>query len=541
MTGSPTCLTALTRRVMLAGLVLFGSGLGGDRVHAADPTPVAGGTLLWAYVLRPSSLDPNVWSGSNDQAVMRQIFDPLVWSPKPGEYQPGLATSWTVSSDGLVYTFELRHDVTFQDGTPFNADAVKLMFDRIADPASKSLMVGAIGPFDRAEVLDPDKVAIHLKKPWGAFMANVSSVALSPVSPAAIAKYGATIAQNPVGTGPFAFDKWVGNDLYLKRNPAYRWGPPLMVQPGAALIDELIIKEVPEASTRMNALRSGEVNLTHFPVLSELAGFERAGFQVDRFPQPGFVWCFPLNVTKAPTDDVRVRQAILYSINRAQVVKSVMFGQVSPAYGPLTKVTFGYDAAVEKLYPYDLKMAGELLDAAGWKLPPGGKIREKSGVKLHIDIAMFDTGPNKAISELTQAMLQQAGFDATLSVTNYPAFAAVTSANNYNLSEMRWAALDPDQALPTMFNSGQITGGGQFNRTRIADPALDKMIADAGASTDIAVRKQLYSKVQMMAMDDAWIAPIFNDVFFWLSQPKVHGMHFDLEGRPFLHDVWMQK
>lgn len=524
-----------TRRALLA------AAFGIATLSGAMAQAVQGGSLRWAYILRPQSLDPNVWSGNNDTAVMRQIYDPLIWSKTPGEYEPGLATSWTISEDGLTYTFKLRTDVTFHDGTPFTAAAVKGTFDRIADPATKSLLIGAIGPFDSATVLDEHTVAIKLKRPWGAFLANLSGVSLAPVSPAAIAKFGAQIGQNPVGTGPFMFDKWVGNDLYLKRNPNYAWAPAMMARSGAAYLDEIIVKEVPEASTRMNALRTGEVNLTHFPVLSQLASMEAAGFQVIRINQPGFSWSFPLNITKAPTDDLRVRRAIVHAVNGEQIARTVMFNHAKPAFGPLTAATFGYDPAVRSLAGYDVKKAAALLDEAGWKLPAGGGVRERNGEKLKLEMIMFDVGPNKAISELAQAMLQQVGFDTSLSVTNYQAFAAKVADKQYNLSQMRWSALDPDQVIPTMFSSGQAGAGGFFNRTLIKSEALDKMIAEAGASTDTATRKALYSQIQMEAMKNAWIAPVYDDIWFWLAQPAVRDIKIDLEGRPLFYGMWLAK
>ncbi len=534
--------TPITRRRSLA---IAAGGLAAA-THAtgarAQGTPVQGGRLTWAYVLRPTSLDPNVWSGGSDTVVMRQIFDPLIWSKTPGEFMPGLATSWTISEDRRVYRFELRRDVTFHDGTPFNADAVKLTFDRIANPETRSLVIGAIGPFESAAVVGSHTVEIKFRRAWGAFLSNLSSVALSTVSPESIRRHGAQTAQNPVGTGPFMFERWQGNDVHLRRNPNYRWASAdMMAHTGVAHLEELVVREVPEAATRMNALRTGEVNFTHFPVLSQLEAIERAGFPVQRAPQPGFSWSFPMNITRPPTDDVRVRQAIIYGINRTQIVRTVLFNQANVAHGPLTEVTFGYDPTIKDMYTFDPRRAGELLDSAGWRMPAGGRIRERNGERLRLEMIMFDVGPNKAISELTQAMLQQLGFETTLSVTNYPAFAARVTAADYNLSQMRWSALDPDQVIPTMFASGNITGGGQFNRTRIASEALDREIAEAGASTDPAVRRRLYAQIQQQAMREGWIAPIYDDVWYWMRQQAVQGLRYDLEGRPLFYNVWIQR
>ena len=148
-------------RTLLRG-ILAGTGLA-VVMAVSLPEPVTAqssledGTLTWGYYTRPRSLDPNIWSGGSDLGVMRQIYDTLIWSPEAGAFEPGLATAWEMSDDGLTYTFTLRDDVTFHDGTPFNAEAVKFMFDRIKDPASKSLNVGAIGPCGGLE-------AVHLLK-----------------------------------------------------------------------------------------------------------------------------------------------------------------------------------------------------------------------------------------------------------------------------------------------------------------------------------------------------------------------------------------
>lgn len=501
---------------------------------AQAQTSVADGTLTWGYLARPRSLDPNIWSGGSDLGVMRQMYDTLIWSPVPGVFEPGLATSWEMSDDGLVYSFKLRDDVTFHDGTPFNAEAVKSTFDRIKDPASKSLNLGAIGPFESAEVIDEYTVAITLSRPWGAFLTNVSEPHLSAVSPTAVAELGEGVAQQPVGTGPYMFDRWVGNDLHLVRNPDYNWGPSFVGHEGPAKVERVVVKEVPEASTRVNALRSREVDIIHFPVLSQVQQLEQAGFQVYRLAQPGFAWSLPVNVEKAPTDDLRVRRAMLHAINNEAIVRAVLFDQVEPAYGPLTAVTFGYDPQIKSSWSYDPERAAGLLDEAGWILPSGGTVRERNGEPLRISMAMFESSVNKSVTELAQAMLQQAGFDAELTVANYPAFATQVANNDYNLAQMRWSAVDPDQVIPTMFSSQQIEGGGQFNRTRIADPELDDLIARAGAATDPEVRAQLYSQVQFRAMEEVWILPIYDDVWFFLVQPDVTNFVVDRQGRPLL-------
>ena len=129
---------------------------------------------------------------------------------RTGSIRPLAGQSWEISDDGLVYTFTLRDDVTFHDGTPFNAEAVKYTFDRMRDPESRSLQTGYLGPYDKTEVIDDFTVAIHLTAPFGPLMANLSHSATAPISPTAAEQAGSEFAQQPVGTGPFKFEKWDG-------------------------------------------------------------------------------------------------------------------------------------------------------------------------------------------------------------------------------------------------------------------------------------------------------------------------------------------
>ncbi len=522
--------------VVLTFALLAGSSAAVGRAQDEE----RGGTLTWAFIQKPRSLDPNVWTGRSDNDVMRQIFDSLVYSPAPGEYMPWLAESWEISDDGTVYTFKLREDVTFHDGTPLNAEAVKATYDRMLDPETRSLQVGNLGPYESSEVIDDYTVAINLTEPFAPLMANLSSTQLAPASPAAFAEFGEQYAQSPVGTGPFMFDRWEGNDLHLVKNPNYNWAPEGMDHQGPAYLDEIVIREVAEPATRMVTLQTGEANVTHYPVFDEIASYEEQGFQVFRADTPGFVKSMPINIELAPTDDLRVRQAILHGINRQQVIDLIQAGYANVANGPLTRPSFGYDAAVEEMYPYDPERAAALLEEAGWVDSNGDGIREKDGQNLSVQLIMFDSGPNKAMAELIQAMFTELGFEASLDVTAYDAFASRITEGTYNLAEMNWTALDPHLVIFNMFHSGEVTGGGQFNRTRIQDPALDELIERGRTATDPAEREEVYAEIQRYVMDNALILPIWDNAWITLTAPNVQGLRFDLEGRPLLYNVWVE-
>src|SRR5215212_2729453 len=179
-----------------AGLAL--APLGRHVAEAASSTAqdaAKGGAITFAYIEKPVSLDATIWSGDSDNQISRQIFDSLVYSPEPGVSVPWLAESWEISDDGLIYTFKLREDVTFHDGTSFNAEAVKYTFDRMLDPESRSLQTGYLGPYESTEVVDDFTVAIHLTDPFGPLLANLSHSATAPISPTAADAAGSEFAQ----------------------------------------------------------------------------------------------------------------------------------------------------------------------------------------------------------------------------------------------------------------------------------------------------------------------------------------------------------
>ncbi len=510
------------------------------RIAAAQPAAKSGGTVIVAYLARPRSLDPNVWTGYSDNMVMRQIYDPLIWSTKLGIYTPGLATAWKISPDGRAYTFMLRRDVKFHDGTLLDAEAVKFMFDRIADPATRSLQGPAIGPYDRAEVLNAGTVVIHLTEPFAPLLNNIAGTALSPVSPAAAKRLGANYAQSPVGTGPFMFEKWDGNDLYLTRNPNYAWGPTFMNHRGPAYLDRVVFKTIPEEATRMIALQRGEVTAVYFPALDQVAQYRaNKSYNVFQFTTPGHTQSIPMNIKLPPTDDLRVRQAILYAVDRKKVVDLVEYGNANVANGPFSRTTPFYDAAVESYYPYDKKRSGELLDSAGWKAGSDG-VRRRGSQPLRIQFIMFDSGPLKRESEVVQAMLADAGFDVALDVTGYDAFAKRVTDGTYNLSEIVYVGLDPNVPAFLMYHSSQITGGGQFNRTRIADPKVDAMIEEGLKTTDLRRRKEAYTAIQEYVMKNALLLPTWENSLLTIAKKEMQGMLFDLEGRWLFYNVWMQ-
>ena len=211
------------------------------------------------------TLDNTATTFSSVEIIVGHVFDTLVKQQPLGVYHSGLATDWTVSDDATEYTFNLRDDVTFHDGTAFNAEAVKYTFDRIVDPDTKSQMAFSfIGPYAESEVLSEYSIAVRFSSPNAAFLDGVSHPQLGPVSPAAVEALGADWGfSGIVGTGPFAFDSYIpDSEVVMVKNADYNWGnEDVFGRSGPPEVDRLIFKILTDPGTRLAALESGEVDM----------------------------------------------------------------------------------------------------------------------------------------------------------------------------------------------------------------------------------------------------------------------------------------
>lgn len=515
--------------------------LGFSQVALTAPTAQRGGTLVYTIDGSPDRIDPNLSGLRTAQIVFFQIFDPLVVrDAKDGTIKPWLATSWTVSPDGKSYTFRLRPGVRFQDGTPLDAAAVKYNFDRTHNPALATRCVGcAVGFYESTQVVDPLTVRVQLKTPWAPFL-DAASLFYRIVSPAGVAKVGdQDFGRNPVGSGPFRFVEWIPNDrIVVERYAAYAWGSPLFRHQGPAFLDRVVFRIIPEPSTRVSALESGEVQLT---TAVSAQDFQRLAHDPRFKPivglSPGSPYNWAINVTKAPTDDLAVRQAMQYGINRPVIARIAYgafqaVGAYRPAFTMLSPVTWGYDKSSE-IYSYDPAKAKALLDAAGWKPGPDA-IRRKGEQRLTVVFNAWEHG----IPELVQAELRAIGFEVKVGI-----FDALTVNENQrkgqsNLSPLPGARTDPD-VLSAFLHSRNVGGGG-FNFSFVKDPTLDKLLDDGAVEVNPARRKQIYADALRYAMEKSYMLPITTRDNVSLESAKVQDLRFDATGFfPWLYDTWL--
>jgi peptide/nickel transport system substrate-binding protein len=539
----------LTFGVLCLVLILAGcgspaaptGGQGGEPTTAA-PDATQGGKLVYGLTLAPSNIDPHVGASSELGIPLTSVYDTLVYQNLDGTFVAGLAERWEVSEDGRVYTFYLRHDVKFHDGTPFNAEAVKFNLDRINSPDTKSQKArGMLGPYDHTEVVDEYTVKVYLKEPYAPFLDSASQVYLGMASPAAVQKWGADYQLHQVGTGPFIFKEYVPNDrLTLARNPDYAWAPSVYTHPGPAYLDEIEFRFFVDPAVRALALESGDADVMGEMPPQDAARLEgNPGFTLLQVPIPGQPLQFFINTAKTPTDDLKVRQALLYAVDRQAIVDTVFRGYSAVAYGPLSAVTMGYDPAVKQLYAHDAAKAAGLLDEAGWKDSNGDGWRDKDGHPLALQGYLQGWGYLPEVGVLLQAQLKEVGIDLKTQVVAFPAAVEAAGKGEHHLAPMVFFGSDPS-LLNLTYLSSNADGG--FNWSKVRDAELDRVLLNAESAVDSTQRVDLYKQAQTMIMDQALIVPIRDYVNLNVRAARVKGLKFDYRGWfPWLHDVSVEK
>lgn len=547
LTPSPVT-TPISRRRLLgwSGGLAAGIGLGpmltacGDSTSSATSSAAGGGTLTMGINATPDTLDPGATGLALTLLISFALFDPLVyWLPdgKGGSaFHPGLAESWTISPDASVYTFKLRKGVTFHDGTTFDAKAVKATYDHVVDPKTKSKSgLGALGPYKETKILDDYTVQIVFTAPNASFLHQQAAGNFGISSPAALAKYGPTAyGNNPVGTGPFTFQSYqAGSQLTLLKNPKYTWGPKALSE-GPAKLDKLVFRIVTDDSGRYNALQSGQLQIAMNLPPNNISAAQKSGkFQQLLVPSIGTPLGMPINVTKPPTDDPLVRQAIMYAVDQDALVKDILYDVYKPAHNVLTPITPGYSEAASKTYSHDPDKAGKLLDQAGWTVGDGG-IRTKNGKKLSLEIILFSGGGLELPTQFVVSELQKAGFSANTAVQPFATAQASFNSGAHNLGSFGYYGADP-YLLNIWVNSNAIQSG--FNWSHYANPAVDKLIAKANATAADATRNGLYEQVGAKLMQDSMYLPLWDVAGAFTLSPKVQNLHQTLNGYLAFHSA----
>jgi peptide/nickel transport system substrate-binding protein len=502
---------ATARTVAAAVVVALAGSL--IAVGAAAQSPARGGTLRVGISGDWGTMDPAHYTNVNERQIFYSIYSPLFALDPSFTIRPGLVKSWTISPDGTRVAFHLQSGVKFQDGTAFDASAVKFNIDRMLNPDTGSAFRTILAPVKAVRVVDSATVELDLSAPFTPLLAWFTEGPGFISSPTAIQKWGDQYTLHPVGTGPFGFVEWVKNDhIALKRFDGY-W------EQGLPYLDGLIYKPTPDETVKIADLKAGALDV----IDTVPANQQRAIRGDDRFrtnPLPGALWpMIRLNNALPPFNNKALRLAISYAVNRDQIVTAIYFGQARPAYGPISPVYREYfDPTISQ---WGL---GTNLDKSRAELAEGGQPR---GFAFTLEIS---TSPEAArLAQLVKAQAEQVGITVNIQTYDPTTLQDRITGKRYQAVVGSWTPR-PD-IDGTMYN--HFSTRGNVNSVSYNNPTVDALFEQTRVIPNGPQRVKLYREIQRQIVGDApWVFLVFENLMV--------GMDRRLQGVPDIPDTMMR-
>ena len=513
------------RRALVALLVVAACDAARPPHQQRDP-----GALVVAQASDVVTLDPVLATDSESIEVSELIFEGLVgWKNGTTDVEPRLSTVWHVSDDGLVWTFQLRPNVAFHDGTRFDAEAVVFSFERLLDPKHPQSL-GKAGNYwhemlshvSKVVATGPLTVEIYVDQKYAPLLGNLAMFPM--VSPTAVRRWGAQFPEHPVGTGPFSFDSWTkGSRVVCARFAGY-WGP-------AAGLSRIVFQVVADARQRLINLESGSVDLA-MAILPDEQPFVELHPDLVLHHTPGNdISYLAFNTQQPPFDDVRVRRAINYAINKVPIVKLGYQGRAIAADTPLPPTMWGYHVPTMR-YQYDPDLARKLLAAAA----ADGAFDPTRVYTLYVPSTPRPYIPQpERIARLIQASLEQVGVHTELTLLPYLEHRAAIQAGKHDMCVFGWVGDtgDPDNFLYVLLASKQanIEKGAQ-NVALYKDAEVDRMLLEAQAVTTEAARAPIYAAIQDKIASDAPWVPLAHSELVVAGRVEIENVKLSPTGHP---------
>ncbi len=513
-------------------------------------TPVAGGTLVYASGdAEPSCLDPHVGGNYPQALVSSQYLETLYTKDAEGKLIPWLAEDSTVSQDGLTRTLKIREGIKFTDGTALDAAAVKANFEHLLDPkTASSTGYLALGKIDSMKALDAATLELKLKSPDNSLLESFSMPWVAIESPTALKRSQEENCAAPVGTGPFKVESWKKQDaVNLVRNEDYVQPVATDGHEGAAYLDGITWRFIPEAATRYAALQAGEVQVIDNAQPDTIA----AAIKLQTIkhldaPRPGASNRIELNSSKAPFNDSKVREAFIHAVNVDAGIDSLFFGTAPRSYSPLSSVEpLAYSA--EPLFAYDPAKAGELLDSAGWTERDSEGYRTKDGKRLSLvfPVSTSQSIPaEQSLFEQLQATAKESGIEIKINLLDLSSWYGELFKNDYNLVSAPYTKVGPS-VLSILFHSDSTipAPSGYFaNLSQVKDPALDQLLDAAGSTADEAERKDKYAQAQKLVLEGHYLLPLYDQQNHFLYSEKLKNVGATTAvATPTFFDTWLAK
>lgn len=488
--------TQLSRVFGLLAVGLLAVGL-----SMAAEEPKYGGTLSVGITQQVLNLDPHVATAFSSWRVMELIYEGLLRFDNQLQLQPALAESWTVSPDGLEYTFKLRSGVKFHDGSQLTAEDVKYSFERVLNPETSSPLRSRVSAIKSIEILNPTEVKFVLSKPFAPFLEVLPLIYIVPKD---FEKKVGDPKVKTLGTGPFKLAEFGPDYVRLVRNGDY-WDE------GLPYLDEVVIRQIPDPSTLRSALRTGQLDLIFgFGVDVTTAGAFAGLPDFHVFSVPGLNYSLlGIQNARPPFDDVRVRQAISLAIDRRQIAEIVYFGRAAVA-GPIPPAVSKWEPLSPSELPNytrDVEKAKALLAEAGVS-------------NLSFKIMPIPTVPETIqIAQVIQAQLKEIGVTAEIESVDFATFLQRWRQSDFDtFISLNSGATDPDIHLYRHLHTN-----GSTNVFKFSDKVVDELLEKGRTTTDFEAREEIYRKLQIRIAERV--------PFLFLTYPEIFAvMKADVKG-----------
>lgn len=494
-------------------------------------------TLVFGFAENLKTFDPVRQIYAQESAIIMQVLQPLVRWNQDLELEPCLAVSWEASDDCATWTFHLRPDVYFHDGTPFTSEAVQFHFMRHLDPAIGSTRRSRVLMIQSVETPDPLTAVFHLDPPNCIFPEILSATAGHIPSPAAVKKRVTDPENNPVGefglhpvgTGPFEFVEWIPDvRVELKRNERY-WNREEI------LLERLIFIPVPENTTRLILLEQGVLDIAPVSYQQVKALSESKAMSLQSAPQLSIRY-IGMNTQKPPFNDPRVRRALNYAVNKEEIIEYVFFGVGEPARGPLPDVMPDYNPEIPH-YDYNPELAKQLLAEAGY---PKGYVAQ---------MWTTETGSYRDVADAARDYWKRIGVDVKMHIIDNAAYwdkfdayltrdgqAFPTKEGVYDIYIGGWVGGEsPDGFLQPLFSSLNYS-----NSSFYANPKVDELIKTYRNETDAMKRRESYRELQRIIVEDApWVFAFHGQITMGV-RPRVKNFKVNPAGWYFFEGVTVE-
>ncbi len=509
----------LTQGLGMAALLCITSGAVGTATLAQAQT--RGGTATLAVEQDIAGFDPLVVGvfDTGQSATAGLIFDTLTRIGDDGKMEPRLAVSWSSTPDFKTWTFKLRPNVKFHDGSPFTAQTVAFNYARMMNPANHCRCAAYLTAIAKVEAVDDLTVVYHMRFPSADLPGILSSSTVGNVVPStkAIETLGKDYNRHPVGTGPFMLKSWQSGDrLTLERNPNY-WNP------GHPYLDEVVIRPLPNAQTRFASLQSGEVDIIWHDYAEDIiAARKNPALTVHEYEGSGVYYGMVFNFRQPPLDDIRVRQALRHAMDIDTFNATIQMGlnhQAMDPYGPGSWVKCKDPGTLK----YDPDKAKALL--------------QEYGKPVELKIMVTATPRGRTNGQVWQESWKAVGVKATLDEVDQTTL--VTKSFKHDFQVGAWRIIDLTD--PDIQMTGNFRTGSPVNLAGYSNPEVDKLLDEARSMGDRATRSRAYCKItQILNRELPWIWVLENH-YFSISKNNLMGVHKQYSDVVDVGDAWWQK